>query len=110
MAGAAREAADPRVLAALDSIRVVNLLSWRYRDPGLLLSARIGAADARPAICGAAPQENRSSTQFSAGGTSGQLTMTPSGTRRSLSMRTKVCGGMAAGAAAETPSMKTGSA
>ena len=34
MAAAALEAADPRVLAALDSIRVVNLLSWRYRDPG----------------------------------------------------------------------------
>lgn len=46
IAQAAREAADPRVLAALDSIRVVNLLSWRYRDPGLLLAARIGAADA----------------------------------------------------------------
>jgi len=46
MAMAAREAADPRVLQALDAIRVVNLLSWRYRDPGLLLGARIGAKDA----------------------------------------------------------------
>ena len=46
MALAAREAADPRVLAAVDSIRVVNLLSWRYRDPGLLLAGRIGAAQA----------------------------------------------------------------
>lgn len=46
MARAAREAADPRVLAAVDSIRVVNLLSWRYRDPGRLLGARIGAPDA----------------------------------------------------------------
>ena len=46
MARAAREAADPRVLAALDSIRVVNLLSWRYRDPGLLLGQRIGAPGA----------------------------------------------------------------
>jgi acetyl-CoA C-acetyltransferase len=52
MAAAAREAADPRVLAALDSIRVVNLLSWRYRDPGLLLGARIGAADARTQYTG----------------------------------------------------------
>ncbi|MBU3750474.1 MAG: hypothetical protein FGM52_08475, partial [Mycobacterium sp.] len=42
MAAAAREAADPRVLAAVDSIRVVNLLSWRYRDPGLLVGRRIG--------------------------------------------------------------------
>lgn len=46
MASAAREAADPRVLQALDSIRVVNLLSWRYRDPGLLLGRRIDAANA----------------------------------------------------------------
>ncbi len=46
MAAAAREAADPRVLQAVDAIRVVNLLSWRYRDPGLLLGARIGAPDA----------------------------------------------------------------
>ncbi len=43
MAAAARDAADPRVLQAVDAIRVVNLLSWRYRDPGLLLGARIGA-------------------------------------------------------------------
>ena len=46
MARAAREAADPRVLAALDSIRVVNLLSWRYRDPGQLLGQRVGAPGA----------------------------------------------------------------
>ncbi|MGH3958138.1 acetyl-CoA acetyltransferase [Mycobacterium sp.] len=43
MAAAAREAADERVLAAVDSIRVVNLFSARYRDPGLLLGRRIGA-------------------------------------------------------------------
>ena len=36
MVAAARAAADPRVLEAVDSVRVVNLLSWRYRDPGLL--------------------------------------------------------------------------
>ncbi|MCX2929632.1 acetyl-CoA acetyltransferase [Mycobacterium sp. CVI_P3] len=46
MVAAAREAADPRVLQAVDAIRVVNLLSWRYRDPGALLGQRIGAADA----------------------------------------------------------------
>ncbi len=46
MAEAARAAADPRVLQAIDTIRVVNLLSWRYRDPGLLLGERIGAAGA----------------------------------------------------------------
>lgn len=43
MEAAARAAADPRVLATVDSVRVVNLLSWRYRDPGLLLAQRIGA-------------------------------------------------------------------
>ncbi|CAN5438711.1 acetyl-CoA acetyltransferase [soil metagenome] len=43
MAAAAQQAADARVLAAVDAIRVVNLLSWRYRDPGLLLGELIGA-------------------------------------------------------------------
>jgi acetyl-CoA C-acetyltransferase len=39
---ATREAADARVLAAIDSIRVVNLLSVYYRDPALLLGQRLG--------------------------------------------------------------------
>ncbi|WP_157890671.1 acetyl-CoA acetyltransferase [Mycolicibacterium goodii] len=59
MADAARIAADPRVLRAVDSVRVVNLLSWRYRDPGRLLAERIGAAGARTrytGIGGNAPQ------------------------------------------------------
>jgi acetyl-CoA C-acetyltransferase len=43
MAAAARQAADPRVLEAVDAIRVVNVFSVRYRDPGLLLGQRIGA-------------------------------------------------------------------
>lgn len=46
MAAAARAAADPRVLQAVDSVRVVNLLSWHYRDPGLLLAQRIRAENA----------------------------------------------------------------
>ena len=46
MAAAARRAADARVLGAVDSIRVVNLLSAHYRDPGLLLGQRIGAGKA----------------------------------------------------------------
>jgi acetyl-CoA C-acetyltransferase len=45
MAAAARQAADSRVIEAVDSIRVVNILSAQYRDPGLLLGERIGAAD-----------------------------------------------------------------
>jgi acetyl-CoA C-acetyltransferase len=44
MAAAARQAADSRVIEAVDSIRVVNILSAQYRDPGLLLGERIGAA------------------------------------------------------------------
>jgi acetyl-CoA C-acetyltransferase len=43
MVAAAREAAAPPVLEAVDSVRVVNLLSARYRDPGLLVAQRIGA-------------------------------------------------------------------
>ncbi|MBV8860281.1 MAG: hypothetical protein JO259_00260, partial [Mycobacterium sp.] len=43
MAAAARQAVDARVLEAVDAIRVVNLFSARYRDPGLLLGQRIGA-------------------------------------------------------------------
>jgi acetyl-CoA C-acetyltransferase len=43
MAAAAREAAEAHVLEAVDAIRVVNVFSTRYRDPGLLLGQRIGA-------------------------------------------------------------------
>ncbi len=32
------------ILGHVDSIRVMNLLSWRYRDPGALLAERIGAS------------------------------------------------------------------
>jgi acetyl-CoA C-acetyltransferase len=45
MAAAAREAAPARVLEAVDSIRVVNLLSVYYRDPALLLGERLGIKD-----------------------------------------------------------------
>jgi acetyl-CoA C-acetyltransferase len=45
MVGAARRAAAARVLEAVDAIRVVNVLSWRYRDPGLLLGVRLGVRD-----------------------------------------------------------------
>src|SRR6201996_886682 len=44
MVAAARQAADSRVIEAVDSIRVVNILSAQYRDPGLLLGERIGAS------------------------------------------------------------------
>jgi acetyl-CoA C-acetyltransferase len=59
MAAAAREAADARVLEAVDAIRVVNLFSARYRDPGLLLGQLIGAdrpATRYSAVGGNVPQ------------------------------------------------------
>lgn len=50
LASAAREAAaeagSARILEQVDTVWVVGLLSWRYRDPGLLVGERIGAADA----------------------------------------------------------------
>ncbi|MDZ4266923.1 MAG: acetyl-CoA acetyltransferase [Mycobacterium sp.] len=52
MVAAARVAADPRVLEAVDAVRVVNLLSWRYRDPGLLLAQRIRADKAETRYTG----------------------------------------------------------
>jgi acetyl-CoA C-acetyltransferase len=43
MVAAARQAADAPVLEAVDSVRVVNVLSATYRDAGLLVGERIGA-------------------------------------------------------------------
>lgn len=58
MVAAARAAADPRVLEAVDAVRVVNLLSWRYRDPGLLVAQgiRAKAATQYTGIGGNVPQ------------------------------------------------------
>src|ERR1700744_462542 len=44
MVAAARQAADARVIEAVDSIRIVNILSAQYRDPGLRLGERIGSS------------------------------------------------------------------
>lgn len=41
---AARDAGAPRLLGALDSIRVVSILSRRYPDPAALVAERIGAS------------------------------------------------------------------
>jgi acetyl-CoA C-acetyltransferase len=35
------------VLAAVDAVKVVSILSWRYGDPGRLVAARTGATSAR---------------------------------------------------------------
>ncbi|WP_067680065.1 acetyl-CoA acetyltransferase [Nocardia miyunensis] len=40
---AAAEAGSTRLLELVDSVRIVGLLSWRYRDPGALVGAWIGA-------------------------------------------------------------------
>ncbi|SEC10917.1 acetyl-CoA C-acetyltransferase [Rhodococcus pyridinivorans] len=40
---AAEQAGSTRLLELVDSVRVVGLLSWRYRDPGALVGERIGA-------------------------------------------------------------------
>lgn len=40
---AADEAGSAKLLELVDSIRIVGLLSWRYRDPGALVATRIGA-------------------------------------------------------------------
>ena len=73
MAEAARQAADPRVLEAVDAIWVVNLLSARYRDAGLLLGQRIGAdhpATRYSGIGGNVPQSlvNRACLDIQRGG------------------------------------------
>ena len=52
MVAASRAAADPRVLESVDAVRIVNLLSWRYRDPGLLLAQRIRADKAETRYTG----------------------------------------------------------
>ena len=46
MERAARAAVDAPVLEAVDSVRIVNLLSWHYRNPGALLAQRIRASNA----------------------------------------------------------------
>ncbi|MBH0781048.1 acetyl-CoA acetyltransferase [Nocardia bovistercoris] len=40
---AADEAGSEKALELVDSVRLVGMLSWRYRDPGALVGARIGA-------------------------------------------------------------------
>ena len=58
---AAADSGGRGVLAATDSVRVVKMLSWRYRDPGALVAARVGAT----------PRQTMYSTD---GGQTGQLT------------------------------------
>ncbi|MEA3019396.1 MAG: acetyl-CoA C-acetyltransferase [Actinomycetota bacterium] len=54
IAEAARAAADdagaPALLGAVDSVRIVSLLSWRYADPGAEVATRIGASPRQTAV------------------------------------------------------------
>ena len=47
---AASDAGSERILSAVQSIRVVRILSRRYRDPGALVAERIGARPAQSAV------------------------------------------------------------
>ncbi|MGI5200249.1 acetyl-CoA acetyltransferase [Spirillospora sp. CA-108201] len=49
---AAGEAGGRNVLAAIDSVHVVGLLSWRYRNAGALLAERLGASPRRTGSTG----------------------------------------------------------
>ena len=54
---ALRRAADdtgagPAAVTGADAVHIVNLLSWRYRDPGLLVAQRLGASPARTTVTG----------------------------------------------------------
>lgn len=57
MAEALRRAADdsgagPKAVTGADAVHVVMTLSWRYRDPGLLLAERLGAAPRDTSVSG----------------------------------------------------------
>jgi acetyl-CoA C-acetyltransferase len=47
LAAADAGGAADRLLAGLDTVAVVDILSWRYRDPAALVAAEIGADPAR---------------------------------------------------------------
>ena len=60
------------MLAAVDSVRIVSLLSWRYRDPGALVGERLGASPRHTAYTSAGgntPQSlvNRTCLDIAAG-------------------------------------------
>jgi acetyl-CoA C-acetyltransferase len=50
---AAADAGAPSLTTRIDSVRVVGMLSWRYRDPGLLVADRLGAAARHTVYTGA---------------------------------------------------------
>jgi len=44
--------AGPAALSGADAVHVVSLLSWRYRDPGLLVGERVGASPRDTSVTG----------------------------------------------------------
>src|SRR4051812_5057240 len=71
-AAADAEAKGDRLLESVDAVRVVSLLSWRYRDPGALVAQRIGATPTQTAVTtpgGNSPQSlvNRTALDIAAG-------------------------------------------
>ena len=69
---AAADSGAPAALAALDSVRIVSMLSWRYLDPGALVAERLGAAPKQTiyaAAGGNSPQSllNRTALDIAAG-------------------------------------------
>ena len=44
---AARDSGAGALLDEVTTVRVVSLLSWRYRDPGALVAQRLGLSDAQ---------------------------------------------------------------
>jgi acetyl-CoA C-acetyltransferase len=69
---AAADAGAPGLAAAPDSVRVMNLLSWQYRDPGALVAERLGAQPRHTAVTvmgGNYPQTvvNRAAVDLQAG-------------------------------------------
>ena len=64
--------ADGHVLEAVDAVRIVSLLSWRYRDAGALVAQRLGASPRQTAVTtpgGNTPQSlvNRTALDIAAG-------------------------------------------
>jgi acetyl-CoA C-acetyltransferase len=47
---AADDAGSASIVSAVDSVRIISMLSWRYRDPGALVAERLGAAVRHTAV------------------------------------------------------------
>lgn len=69
---AAEDAGAPNLLPHIDAVRIVAIMSWRYRNPGALVAERIGATEATTEVSplgGNSPQMlvNRTALDIAAG-------------------------------------------